>query len=316
VVRILIADDSTVIRTRVASWISAEVGLELCGQAQTGAEAVELFRRLQPDLVILDIEMPDLDGIATLAQIRAMAPHVPVIMFSALTESGSQMTVTAMLAGASDYVAKPLSFRAEDETRRALLGRVRALARPAGSTLKRSTEVTGLSVSVPRDPRPAKRPDIIAVASSTGGPAALGEFLGAVGRIDLPIVVVQHIPATFLGLLVEQLRGLLAIDVDLARDGEVVHPGSIRFAPSMTHLEVHRRGEHMVLDYSDAPPVNSCRPSADVLFSSAATAAPRPVAVVLSGMGPDGHAGAGRSAARGSAIGVNLASRDVKPSCA
>jgi two-component system chemotaxis response regulator CheB len=298
VARILIADDSNVIRTRVASWIAHESDLELVGQAENGTRCVDLFQRLKPDVVILDVEMPELDGIETLRQIRAINATVPVIMFSALTEQGSRTTVAAMLAGATDYVAKPASFRVEDETRRLLIERVRSLVRQrvfvplAGSS----------SVVDRRETQVPEAPEIIVVAASTGGPPALNEFLAAVGRIDIPIVVVQHMPAHFLGLLVEQLAALLATDVAIGIDGETLTAGSVRFAPSGTHVEVRSREGRMLLGFSDLPPVNSCKPSADILFASAALVARRPIGVVLSGMGSDGLVGAGTIVANGGGI--------------
>lgn len=296
--RILIADDSNVIRTRVASWIADEHDLEVVGQAENGIRCVELFRRLKPDVVILDVEMPELDGIETLRQIRAIDATVPVIMFSALTELGSRTAVASMLAGATDCVAKPASFRVEDQTRRLLIARVRSLARQRIFVpLADSTSAVD-----DHETKVAETPEIIVVAASTGGPPALREFLDAVGRIDVPIVVVQHMPAHFLGLLVEQLAASLAADVAIAADGETLAAGSVRFAPSGTHLEVQGRDGRMLLGYTDLPPVNSCKPSADILFASAATVARRPIGVILSGMGSDGLVGAGTIVANGGGI--------------
>ncbi|WP_298347021.1 chemotaxis-specific protein-glutamate methyltransferase CheB [Ferrimicrobium sp.] len=298
-VRILIADDSRVIRTRVAAWIAAEDDLELVGQAEDGLQALELFERLRPDVVVLDIEMPRLDGVATLGQIRATDPHVPIIMFSALTDSGSRMTVASMLAGASDYVPKPISFQVEDEIRQTLLARIRALVRPSPAGAERAPRVT----VTPSPQRPGSpSPELIVVAASTGGPAALGAFLAALGRVDLPIVVVQHIAPHFLRLLVDQLGELLGTDVAIANDGEILRAGTIRFAPSRVHLELQRRDGRLVLAYSDAAPVNSCKPSADVLFGSAAVRSRRTIGVVLSGMGTDGVTGASAIVAHGGLV--------------
>lgn len=297
---VLIADDSRVIRTRVASWISREQDLDLVGQAEDGRGCIDLFRRLRPDLVVLDIEMPGLDGITTLRQIRAIDPRVPVIMFSALTESGSRMTVAAMLAGATDYVPKPLSFRVEDETRRTLVARIRSLVGRDETTPHTSRREP--AVEVAQTPRVRQSPDLIAVASSTGGPAALGEFLRALGRVQPPVVIVQHMQPGFLELLVAQLAEMLSGDVAVGRNGEILAPGSIRFAPSGVHLQVHRHRGHFGLSCVEGPPVNSCRPAADILFSSVASCARRPVGVVLSGMGTDGLQGAQRIAASGGVV--------------
>jgi two-component system chemotaxis response regulator CheB len=298
VARILIADDSNVIRTRVASWIAHEHDLELVGQAENGARCVDLFQRLKPDVIILDVEMPELDGIETLRQIRAIDATVPVIMFSALTELGSRTTVASMLAGATDHVAKPASFRVEDETRRLLIARVRSLVRQ-----RVFVPLTGsTSVVEHNETQVPEAPEIIVVAASTGGPSALREFLTAVGRIEVPILVVQHIPAHFLGMLVEQLAAMLATDVAIGIDGETLTAGSVRFAPSGTHIEVRSREGRMLLGYLDLPPVNSCKPSADILFASAAMTARRPIAVILSGMGSDGLVGAGTIVANGGGV--------------
>lgn len=298
VARILIADDSNVIRTRVASWIANERDLELVGQAENGAQCVDLFRRLKPDIVILDVEMPELDGIQTLRQIRAIDATVPVIMFSALTERGSRTAVASMLAGATDYVAKPASFRLETEARRTLIARLRTLIRP--SVVK--SPAGAISSDDRHDSQYLEAPELIVVAASTGGPPALREFLDAVGRIDTPIVVVQHMPAYFIGLLVDQLAELLDTDVAIGSDGETLAAGSVRFAPGGTHLEVQSRDGRLMLTHSDLPPVNSCKPSADVLFASAAVAVRRPIAIILSGMGSDGLTGAHAISANGGCV--------------
>ena len=297
--RVLIADDSTVIRARVASWIEEEPGLDLVGQAENGLRCLELFGRLQPDVVVLDVEMPDLDGLATLRRIRAADPQVPVIMFSALTESGSRTTVAAMLAGATDCVPKPRSLSDEQETRRTLVSRIRCLTDldPPPATNRQETIVDRLE-----EPHARESPDLIAVASSTGGPGALGEFLTALGHIRQPVVIVQHMQAGFLSLLVDQLAHILAADVAIGRHGEVLGPEVIRFAPEGVHLQVHPHPRGFRLGHWNGPMVNSCRPAADVLFASVAASAHRPVAVVLSGMGIDGLAGAQRIVASGGIV--------------
>jgi two-component system chemotaxis response regulator CheB len=293
--RVLVVDDSVVCRRLVSSILSAEEGVEVVGTAPNGRIALDKVAQLGPDVVILDIEMPEMDGLTALAQLRQGHPHVKVIMYSVLTERGAAATLDAFALGASDYATKPSATADHAEAlrvvREQLVPKVRALAAPAppASTLP--------------PPAPAARaedPAIVAIAASTGGPDALPELLSALPRgFPLPVVVVQHMPPLFTRLFARRLDGRLPLPVAEASDGALLGAGRVFLAPGDHHLEV--RGGRLVTHR--AAPVHSCRPAADVLFRSVAEEyGPAAVAVVLSGMGRDGCAGAEEIRRRGGRV--------------
>jgi two-component system chemotaxis response regulator CheB len=286
-VRVLVVDDSVVAR-RVLTEILAEGGFEVVGSAATGAIALQKIPRLRPDVVTLDLEMPDMDGLETLSAIRERHPAVRVIMVSNHTERGASATVEALFRGASDYVTKAFRATSPEAARRELkdqlLPKLQSFASISEETWPRPRQT----------PRPQLgRVEIVAIGASTGGPKALAELLQLLPKnLAVPVVVVQHMPENFTGYLASRLNDRCALRVAEAVDGALLAPGDVSIAPGNHHLEVRRfdGGGRLVLHQE--PPVNSCRPSVDVLFHSLVRSHGGDVlAVILTGMGQDGLRG-------------------------
>ncbi|MHB8189818.1 MAG: chemotaxis-specific protein-glutamate methyltransferase CheB [Ferrimicrobium sp.] len=303
-IRVLVVDDSALIRSAVCEWINAEPDLTVIGQACDGADAVAQAERLTPDVIILDVEMPRMSGLEALEQIRPRVPNAQVIMFSTVTQTGSAQTVSALLMGASDYVTKPSSSNPREEVRERLVARVRVVGRHAlrrGRALLDTPDAairTREPVRSPIEPLPRRTgsllglPRLVVVASSTGGPAALQSFISALGIVPVATVVVQHMPSSFLKLLAERLDCKVAPSVRVASGEDVLEPGEVLLASGGVHLGVAAVGDDLMTTCIDAPPENSCKPSADVLFRTAAAATRgRVIGVVLTGMGRDGATG-------------------------
>jgi two-component system chemotaxis response regulator CheB len=292
-IRILVVDDSIVIRKLLSDTLTRDPALQVVGTAGDGRIALAKIPLLNPNLVTLDIEMPVMNGLETLAAIRKLYPKLPVIMFSTLTERGAAATLDALSLGASDYATKPSntgSFDAAVESiERDLVPKIKALCgapRP-------------LSLPPPRTPvrRPTpagRRIEIVAIGASTGGPNALTELLPRFpADFPVPIVVVQHMPPVFTRLLAERLAKHSAIAVAEGSAGAVLAPGQAWIAPGNYHMTVNHAGVDHRLNLNQAPPENSCRPAVDVLFRSVAAVYRASVlGVVMTGMGSDGTRGA------------------------
>ena len=300
---VLVVDDSVVIRRMVASVLDDDPDIEVVGTAANGRIALDKLPQLRPDIVILDVEMPVMDGLATLRAMRLTHPHLPVVMFSTLTERGAAATLDALSAGASDYVTKPShvgSVNASiDRVRSELIPKVKALV---GATREKST-----SRSRPVPPaRPVRqdRVDVIAVGCSTGGPDALTAIVtGLPADLSVPIVVVQHMPPLFTRMFAERLDRSCPLLVREAADGATLEPGQILVAPGDHHLVLRRQGVEVVAQLTKEAPENYCRPSVDVLFRSVASVYGNgALACVLTGMGRDGLKGAERIRAAGGRI--------------
>jgi two-component system chemotaxis response regulator CheB len=291
-VRVLVVDDAVVFRRLVSDELSADPAIEVVGTAANGRIALAKLGQLNPDLVILDIEMPELDGLATLREIRKTHPKLPVIMFSAFTERGAEATLDALALGATDYFAKPAGGldASLQVIRDELIPEIKALCRRAGSGLL-SAPAWSLD-SGPAGPRTAPV-DVIAIGASTGGPNALSDvFSGLPADLPVPIVIVQHMPPMFTRLLAERLTAQSRLTVEEGRTGGVLRPGHVWLAPGDHHMAVVRDGQQTRIVVHQSPAENSCRPAADVLFRSVAQAfGAGTLAVVLTGMGQDGLRG-------------------------
>ncbi|MFZ4718260.1 MAG: protein-glutamate methylesterase/protein-glutamine glutaminase [Ilumatobacteraceae bacterium] len=300
-VRVMVVDDSVVIRRLVVDILGAEPDFEVVGVATDGRDALERVGALRPDLITLDVEMPNLDGLGTLRALRAAGIRTPVIMFSTLTERGAAATMDALLAGANDYVTKPANVgsvqAAMGKVRDELVPKVRALARPA-VVRPAPTAPTPTPARVERRPAatasPGRRIDAVVIGVSTGGPNALADLLPALpADLPVPVYVVQHMPPTFTRFLAERLDRHCTLQVREASGGERPVAGEVWIAPGGHHLVVGSDRSGPVLRISDAPPEQSCRPAADVLFRSVLTVyGGACLAVVMTGMGQDGLAGA------------------------
>ena len=299
-IRVLVVDDAVVIRKMIADVLSRDASIEVVGSAANGRIALQKIPQVNPDLITLDVEMPEMDGLATLKEIRKTYPKLPVIMFSTLTARGGVTTLDALSLGATDYVTKPANVGGIQEglarLEAELVPKIKAHCRHCRVGLppgEHTQFVRSLKpVAVPA--RGARAPiGIVAIGTSTGGPNALAEVFRAFpGDFPVPIVVVQHMPPTFTGLLAERLSAQSAIPFSEGREGEVLQPGHAYIAPGGKHMEVQRFGTKAILHLHEGPPENSCRPAVDVLFRTvAATFGASTLAVVLTGMGQDGLRG-------------------------
>jgi two-component system, chemotaxis family, protein-glutamate methylesterase/glutaminase len=297
--RVLVVDDSVVVRQLVARVLGAEPTTELAGVAPNGRIALEKIARLRPDVVLLDLEMPEMDGFETLAEIRRTYPTLPVIIFSHLTSAGAAATLEALAQGATAFALKPRADGiglAEEQVRDDLLPLIAGVRPLAPVPVVRAIETVA-------QPRRTTAVSAIVVAVSTGGPNALAEIVPSLPvDLSVPIFVVQHMPAVFTKMLAERLDRLSAVSVVEATDGEPAVPGRIYIAPGGRHLSLAgtMAAGNVRIHLTDDAPENSCRPAGDVLFRAAAAAyGPGTLAVVLTGMGSDGLRGCGAVHAAG-----------------
>jgi two-component system, chemotaxis family, protein-glutamate methylesterase/glutaminase len=297
-IRVLTVDDSVVIRRLLSDILSADPDIEVAGYASNGRLALAKIPQLNPDLITLDIEMPELDGLETLTELRKTYPKLPVIMFSTLTERGAEATLEALSRGATDYVAKPANVGSVSagmqSVREQLIPKIKALC--PGLLPKPVTYPSKSSVTTTFARPAARKPqrcDVVVIGSSTGGPQALTSVLKQLPRdFPVPIIVVQHMPPVFTRNLAMRLDQECAVSVVEAAGGESLEPGHVLIAPGDFHLEIHRQGLAVKTILQQGPPENSCRPAVDVMFRSAAKVyGSGCLGVVLTGMGQDGLRG-------------------------
>jgi two-component system chemotaxis response regulator CheB len=299
-IRVLIVDDSTVIRRLVTDALAEDPVLEVVGSAPNGHIALAKIPQLNPDVVTLDIEMPELDGLATLARLRKTYPKLPVIMFSTLTQKGAVATINALSLGATDYVTKPANVgsvtAAIQKVRDDLIPKIKTFCRldppsPRAATAKKPGATANCTLpSIRQRNVPC---EIVAIGVSTGGPNALAEVLRDVpADFPVPVVIVQHMPPVFTKYLAQRLDETSPLQVREARAGERLHAGGVWLAPGDYHLALSRVGDSVITQLHQGPPENSCRPAVDVLFRSVAQQyGAATLAVVLTGMGADGLRG-------------------------
>jgi len=296
-IRILVVDDSAVIRKVLCEALSSDPAIEVAATAADGHIALSKISQVNPDLVTLDIEMPVMNGLETLVEIRKLYPKLPVIMFSTVTERGASSTLEALSLGASDYATKPSNTGspavAAERVRSELIPKIKALC----SLPVRATTVPRLPLPLPTRAVPrlglGSRIDVLTIGTSTGGPNALGVVLPALPvDFPVPIVIVQHMPPIFTRLLAERLSTRCQIRVREAEAGQALEPGTAWIAPGGYHMVVERQGKVVRIALNRDPHENSCRPSVDVLFRSTAQAyGSRILGVVMTGMGADGVRG-------------------------
>jgi two-component system, chemotaxis family, protein-glutamate methylesterase/glutaminase len=313
-IRVLVVDDAVVIRRLVSDVLGSEPDIEVVGVAANGRLALAKIPQVNPDCITLDVEMPEMDGLETLKELRKTWPKLPVIMFSTLTVKGATRTFDALALGATDYVTKPANIgsvtEAVDRLRNELVPKIRAHTgrKPPASAVPCTAPPPRKQI-VSRHPAAkqdrALRPvEAICIATSTGGPAALSTVIPSIpASVGVPILIVQHMPPLFTALLSERLNQISELQVNEGSAGQLVEPGHIYVAPGGRHMEVRRNNAGVLIELTDAPPENSCRPAADVLFRSAAAVyGPAIVAAVLTGMGQDGLRGAESIAEAGGEI--------------
>ncbi|MGA3161539.1 MAG: chemotaxis response regulator protein-glutamate methylesterase [Terracidiphilus sp.] len=301
--RILIADDSAVMRSLLRAVVCMDAGLEVVGTAADGQATLSALETLHPDLLLLDVEMPVMDGLITLRQLRARGHKIPVIMCSSLTQRGARVTIEALACGASDYVAKPAGQSSREASMRALsqdlIPKIHALTSLPPPTLSGTarTLFPAAMAPLPKAPPISSVPAALTIGVSTGGPAALDILLPELpASLPIPVLIVQHMPELFTRQLAERLNGRCPLQVREGAEGEPVRAGAIYIARGNWHMEVlsgARSGQPAMLHLNQSPPENHCRPAVDVLFRSAAAVYGAGVlAVVLTGMGSDGMLGA------------------------
>ena len=309
-IRVLVCDDSVVVRRIVTEMIDRDPDLEVCGTARDGADGLRQVEALDPDIMTLDIEMPVMDGLETLRNLRTVRPKLPVVMFSTLTTQGSAAALDALSLGAKDYVGKPsnvgrtkdVASQLEDELIPKLKALVPTKTRPTSGFAFGSNPVSRRTDGAFGDR--VNRIDALLVASSTGGPVALEAVFGALtAPLPVPTVIVQHIPPVFSEMLATRLDKVGPTRFVHGEAGMPVEAGSAYLAPGGLHMTVEQRGTGVVLGTNEGPRVNHCRPAADVMFESAESVWNGNVlCLVLTGMGNDGAEGARRLAARGGSV--------------
>jgi two-component system chemotaxis response regulator CheB len=307
-VRVLVVDDSALMRHLLSSMMQSDRGIEVVGTAPDPLVARQMIKDLNPDVVTLDIEMPNMDGISFLEKIMKLRP-MPVLMISSLTQEGAEATLQALELGAVDYIAKPkvdlqqglAEKQAEivEKVKIAAKARVRSRAGAAARTAAPLADRAGFSTTE----------RIVAIGASTGGVEALREVLCGLPADSPAVVVTQHMPAGFTTRFAERLNSLAQVTVQEAADGQRILPGHVYIAPGNWHLEVGRTGANYTCRLNDGPAVSGHRPSVDVLFRSVAeSAGGNAIGVILTGMGKDGAEGLKQMRAVGAAtIGQNEA---------
>jgi two-component system, chemotaxis family, protein-glutamate methylesterase/glutaminase len=313
--RVMVVDDSAVIRGLLSRALEGDPELRVVASVGDGQMALNALSRQGIDVIVLDIEMPVMDGLTAIPKLIAIDPAVKIIMASTLTLRGAEVSMKALQSGAADYVTKPSSTRelgAADSFKRELVSKVKALAisaRRAGSRNRPGLRNERLPTPLTSFPRPRSMdpaavvlrqmpavppsPDIIAIGSSTGGPQALFEVLSHLkGGVRQPILITQHMPATFTTILAEHITRQCGIPCAEAKDGEPLVGGRIYLAPGDFHMILATRGTSTVLSVNKDPPENFCRPAVDPMMRSIAKIyGKRALAIILTGMGQDGMRG-------------------------
>jgi two-component system chemotaxis response regulator CheB len=329
-IRVLIVDDAVVMRRVISEALAQDDSIEVVGTAANGRIALAKLEQVKPDVVTLDVEMPEMDGVETVREIRKRNARLPVIMFSTLTQRGAVTTLEALSAGASDYVTKPANVGSVMEgfsrLRSELIPKIKALCRRAPSAVPVAVAAAPVSVdrrpvnlgtppvpaarpSVPvptavPSPVPANPPDALCIGSSTGGPNALVDVFNAFPpALDVPVLVVQHMPPLFTQMLAERLQRIGNLQYCEAQQDMPVLSGHVYIAPGGHHMEVVRVAGTVRVRLHDGPSENSCRPAVDVLLRSAVEAYNgRLLVAILTGMGYDGLRGCEAARRRGAQI--------------
>ncbi|MGY3235732.1 two-component system chemotaxis response regulator CheB [Bradyrhizobium sp. USDA 4472] len=326
--RVMVVDDSVVIRGLISRWIGAEHDMEVAASLRTGLEAVNQIERINPDVAVLDIEMPELDGLSALPQLLAKKRDLVIIMASTLTRRNAEISFKALSLGAADYIPKPESTRetsAADIFHHDLIQKIRhlgarlrrkpavaspplapassavpiarppAVARPAAAPASSPAAPHALfSGTVTTRPFSTQTPKVLLIGSSTGGPQALMALVAELGPVidRYPVLITQHMPPTFTTILAEHLARTSRKPAAEAVDGEQVKPGRIYLAPGGKHMRVVRSGADAAIALDDGPAVNFCKPAVDPLFTSAVDVWHGNIlSVILTGMGSDGMRG-------------------------
>jgi len=301
-IRVLVVDDAAVFRQGITSALKSDPEIDVIGTANNGKVGLQKIEQLKPDVVTLDVEMPEMDGIETLKNIKSKFSDVGAIMFSIHTEAGAQRTMEALALGAFDFVTKPAgqgSLAASiDKIKSELIPIIKEYYKQRNEKLlSKSKKQQGIVTPAPVIKKHVAgikiKKDIIAIGVSTGGPNALADVIPKFPeKIGIPIVIVQHMPPIFTKQLADRLNTKSKLTVVEAKDNETIMPDHIYIAPGGYHMEVKTKGTDTVISLNQKPPENSCRPAVDVLFRSvAAVYKNKATGVILTGMGKDGFLG-------------------------
>jgi len=308
-IRVMIVDDAVVVRGLFSRWIQEEPDFEVVASLRTGREAVDQLTRADPDVVVLDVDMPELDGIAALPLLLEKKRDLVVIMASTLTRRNAEISLRALSLGAADYIPKPASNRevsGSTSFRRELIEKIRHLglrakrlrvapavrheAPPLQPSARPAAAASAPTLAL--RPMPLTPPRVLLIGASTGGPQALNALFAQLAGVleRAPVLVTQHMPPTFTAILAEHLERIAKRPVREGKDGEEINAGTVYIAPGGQHMQVARRDNGTaVIALDDGAPVNFCKPAVDPLFASAAAVwGSKALAVVLTGMGADG----------------------------
>jgi two-component system, chemotaxis family, protein-glutamate methylesterase/glutaminase len=297
-IRVLVVDDAVVIRKILTDELAKDDEIEVIGTAPNGKIALQRVALNPPDIITLDLEMPEMDGLETLIHLKRDYPQIPVVMFSTLTERGGVATMEALARGASDYVTKPANVgqvtSSKEVVRDDLIRKIKALVAAKKATSPRRAllppAVTAQRVFAPPT---SAAVDLVVIGVSTGGPNALAKIIPLLpADLGVPVLIVQHMPPMFTRLLAERLRSQSKVGVVEAVDGSAIKAGTVYIAPGDFHLTIGGSRAEPISTLNQDAPENSCRPAVDVLFRSAANVfGAHVLAVVLTGMGCDGAEG-------------------------
>ncbi len=334
-IRVMLVDDSAIIRGLMQRALKLDPEIEIVATAVDGQMAIDTLRRTPADIVVLDIEMPVMDGLTALPELLKVSPSIKIIMASTLSMRNAEISMKAMALGAMDYLPKPSAANPDEVQHfyRDLIEKIKALAsgNPSGARVsdapaalavaraaaivpvvsaRAAIEATGAGpitplASVAEALNHAPRAGAIALASSTGGPQALLSIFAALkGRsFNVPMFITQHMPPNFTTILAEHVGKTAGVDCHEGRDGEEVKPGVVYLAPGDFHMTVQRQGTVLVIKLNQNPPENFCRPSADPMLRSLAAAyGSKLLTVVLTGMGADGSPGAAEVVKQGGTV--------------
>jgi len=309
-IRVLVVDDTAIYRKVVSNVLVDAPGIEVVGTAPNGKIALQKIEQLKPDILTLDLEMPEMDGLEVLRQLKAQNSSVGAIMLSAFTADGADTTVKALELGAFDFVLKPTSGSIEESNailKRELCPKINAFAstrcirgilsgKPSSAAPVQATAVkppdvvqrmTGIATGA------AGKPKVVVLGISTGGPQSLTQMLPQLpADLPTPILIVQHMPPMFTKSLADDLNKKCALSVSEAHNGQLVQPGHIIIAPGGKQMKVRKSQDNIIICITDDPPENSCKPAVDYLFRSVAhTFGGRALGVIMTGMGNDGALG-------------------------
>lgn len=309
-IRVLIVDDSPLMRKLIRSFFAEALDIQVVGTAMNGRFALQKLPSLKPDVIILDLEMPEMNGLEFLKEKKKDFPEIPVIILSSLARRGAQVTMEAMAAGASDFFLKPAVENQEELKQIGM--QIAELVRAYGAQKKKLKPVddlalekmpldhpaTTLAETLPQEGVTTKRTpkrqpatiEIIAIGISTGGPNALRQIFPLLSKdLRIPIIVVQHMPAGFTKEFALSLDRICPLEVKEAEDGDLIRPGRILIAPGDRHLRVKQRPLARVIELDDSPPLNGHKPSVEILFTSVAKVYQNHAcALIMTGMGKDG----------------------------